>query len=56
MLYVNDILLVKTTMDLVKEVKLQMSSMFDMKDLDAAHFILGMEIKRDRPARRIWLN
>jgi hypothetical protein len=29
-------------------VKNQLSSKFDMKDLIAANFILGMEIKRDR--------
>jgi hypothetical protein len=34
-------------MDVIKEVKSQLSSKFDMKDLGAANFILGMEIKRD---------
>jgi hypothetical protein len=27
-----------------------------MKDLGAKNFILGMEIKRDRAARKLWLN
>ena len=27
-----------------------------MKDLGAANYILGMEIKRDRAKRKIWLN
>jgi hypothetical protein len=27
-----------------------------MKDLSVANFILGMEIKRDRAARKFWLN
>jgi hypothetical protein len=27
-----------------------------MKDLDASNFILGMEIKRDRKNRKLWLN
>ena len=33
-----------------------MSSKFDMKDLGAANYILGMEIKRDRAKRKLWLN
>ena len=36
--------------------KTQLSSKFDMKDLDASNFILGMEIKRDRKKRKLWLN
>jgi transcription elongation factor Elf1 len=27
-----------------------------MKDLGASNFILGMEIKRDRKKRKLWLN
>jgi hypothetical protein len=27
-----------------------------MKDLGASNFILGMEIKRDRKRRKLWLN
>ena len=27
-----------------------------MKDLGAANYILGMEIKRDREKRKLWLN
>jgi hypothetical protein len=37
-------------------VKTQLSSKFDMKDLGASNFILGMEIKRDRKRRKNWLN
>ncbi|KAL3633618.1 hypothetical protein CASFOL_022380 [Castilleja foliolosa] len=29
--------------------------MFDMKDLGAANFILGMQIKRDHKERKLWL-
>jgi hypothetical protein len=47
-LYVDDMLLVGNNMDVIKEVKSQLSSKFDMKDLGVANFILGMEIKRDR--------
>jgi hypothetical protein len=55
-LYVDDMLLVGNNMDVIKEVKSQLSSKFDMKDLDDANFILGMEIKRDRANRKLWLN
>jgi hypothetical protein len=55
-LYVNDMLMVGNNMDAIKEVKKQLSSNFDMKDLRVANFILRMEIKRDRATRRLWLN
>jgi hypothetical protein len=43
-------------MNEIKEVKKHLSSKFDMKDIGAEKFILGMEIKRDRAARNIYLN
>ena len=43
-LYVNDMLLVENNMDLIKKVKLKLFSKFDMKDVNACNFILGMEI------------
>jgi hypothetical protein len=55
-LYVNDILLIGNNMDAIKEVKKQLSSKLDMKELGAAKFILGMEIKRDQETRKIRLN
>jgi hypothetical protein len=55
-LYVDDMLLVGNNMDVIKEVKSQLSSKFDMKDLGVANFILGMEIKRDRANKKLWLN
>jgi hypothetical protein len=45
-LYVDDMLLVRNNMNAIKEVKLQLSSKFDMKDLGAKIFFLGMDIKR----------
>ena len=41
-LSVNGMLLIGNNKDVIKEVKSQMSSKFDMKDLGAANFILGM--------------
>jgi hypothetical protein len=55
-LCVDDMLLLGNKMDVIKEMKSQLSSKFDMKNLGAANFILGMEIKRDRANRKFWLN
>ena len=33
-----------------------MSSKFDMKDIGATNYILGMEIKRDRAKMKLWSN
>ena len=55
-LYVDDMLMIGNNMDTIKEVKKQLSSKFDMKDLGATKFIMGMEIKRDRATRNPWLN
>jgi len=42
--------------EIIQDLKTQLSSKFDMKDLGAANYILGMEIKRDRAKRKLWLN
>jgi hypothetical protein len=55
-LYVDDILLIGNNMDTLNEVKKQVSSKFDMKDLCATNFILGVDIKRDIATRKLWLN
>ena len=55
-LYVDDMLLVGNNMEVIKEVKMHLSSKFDMKDLSATSLILGMEIKRNRANRKLWLN
>ena len=43
-LYVDDMLLIGNSKDVIKEVKSQLSSKFDMKYLSVAKFIMGMEI------------
>ena len=55
-LYVDDMLLVGNDKEIIQDLKTQFSSKFDMKDLGAANYILGMEIKRDRAKRKLWLN
>ena len=56
MLYVDDMLFVGNNLDVIKEVKSQLSTKFDMKDLGATNFILGMEIKIDHTNMKLWLN
>ena len=51
-LYVDDILLVGNDKEIIQDFKTQLSSKFDMKDLGAANYILGMEIKRDQANKR----
>ena len=55
-LYVDGMLLIGNNKDVIKEVKSQLYSKFDMKDLSAENFILGMEIRRDRAKKMISLN
>jgi hypothetical protein len=45
-LYDDDMLLIRNNMNVIKEVKKKLSSKFEMKDIGATNFILGMEIKR----------
>jgi hypothetical protein len=44
-LYVDDMLLIGNDKEIIQDVKTQLSSKFDMKDIGGANFILGMEIK-----------
>jgi hypothetical protein len=45
---VDDILLTSSDVHLLLETKRFLSSHFDMKDLDEASYVLGIEIRRDR--------
>src|ERR1700726_3632095 len=56
LLYVDDMLLVGNDKEIIQDLKTQLSSKFDMKDLGGANYILGMEIKRDWAKRKLWLN
>ncbi|KAK9932856.1 hypothetical protein M0R45_020078 [Rubus argutus] len=47
-LYVDDILLASSDLNLLNVTKAFLSKNFDMKDLGEASFVLGIEIKRDR--------
>ena len=47
-LYVDDMLFIRKRKGLIVELKSELSAKFEMKDLGAARYILGMEIIRDR--------
>eukprot|EP00253_Pinus_taeda_P025674 PITA_25674 len=51
--YVDDMLLAGNDKEIIQDLKTQLSSKFDIKDLSAAKYILGMEIKRDRAKRKL---
>jgi hypothetical protein len=55
-LYVDDILLASSDIDLLLETKKFLSSKFDMKDLDEASFVLRIEIHRERSKRVLGLS
>jgi hypothetical protein len=55
-LYVDDMLLIRNNKEINWDVKTQLSYKFDMKDIGAANFILGMKIKRDWANKKLWLN
>eukprot|EP00253_Pinus_taeda_P005574 PITA_05574 len=46
-LYVDDMLLVGNDKEIIHDLKTQLSSKFNMKDIGVANYILGMKIKRD---------
>jgi hypothetical protein len=52
-LYVDDMLLIGNNKEIIQDVKTQLSSKFDMKDLGVSNFILGMEIKRVQKKRKL---
>jgi hypothetical protein len=56
LLYVDDMLIAAKSIVEVNKLKVLFSREFDMKDLGAAKKILGMEIRRDRDAKRLWLS
>ncbi|KAH9706494.1 hypothetical protein KPL70_012223 [Citrus sinensis] len=55
LLYVDDMFIVSKNKDEIERLKKQLASEFEMKDLGAAQRILGMEIRRDKKNRSIWL-
>ena len=54
LLYVDDMLIAAKNLSEIHNLKLQLRSEFDMKDLGAAKKILGMDIKRDRGVGKLF--
>ena len=54
-LYVDDMLFIGKGKGLIVELKSQLSTKFEMKDLGVGRYILGIEIIRDRQNRKLWL-
>ena len=55
-LYVDDILLASSDFSLLKATKEFLMKSFDMKDMGEAHYVLGIEIKRDRKRNMLGLS
>ena len=56
LVYVDDLLLATNDMAQLNATKAALSSRFDMKDMGEAHFILGVQITRDRARRQLYLS
>ena len=56
LLYVDDMLIVGQDASMIGNLKKDLFKAFDMKDLGPARQILGMEITRDRKAKKVWLS
>ncbi|KAK8931081.1 hypothetical protein KSP39_PZI016518 [Platanthera zijinensis] len=56
LIYVDDMLIIGKKTPRITELKRQLSSKFEMKDLGPAKTILGMHIRRDRGTRFLWLS
>lgn len=55
-LYVDDMLVAGTSMQRIVDLKKKLASAFEMKDLGEAKKLLGMEIRRDRQKKKLWLS
>ena len=56
LLYVDDMLVVGPNNVKIQELKAQLAREFNMKDMEPANKILGMQIHRDRSNMKIWLS
>lgn len=54
--YVDDLTIAARQLSVMDEFKAQMSKRYEMKDLGELHFILGLQVKRDRSARTLHLS
>ena len=54
-LYVDDILLAGSNLEMINTTKQWLSSVFEMKDMDEARYVLGVKMVRDRPRKLLGL-
>lgn len=55
-LYVDDMLLAANCLDMIAKTKPYLGSMFEMKDMGEAMYVLGIRITRDRDSRLLYLD
>ncbi|TFY77555.1 hypothetical protein EWM64_g6458 [Hericium alpestre] len=55
-IYVDDIILISNSMDVLLEAKEALKHLFNMSDLGEVHWVLGLEVIHDRNARTITLS
>jgi hypothetical protein len=55
-LYVDDMLVARSNMKHINEIKHKLANSFSMKDLDAAKQIFGLRITWDRKNRKLFLS
>ena len=55
-LYIDNILLVGNSKEMIDTVKRWLSSNFEMKDMDEASYVFGVKIVRDRAKRNLSLS
>ena len=56
LIWVDDIVVAGSCMNMISDFKTAISERFKMKDLGELKFVLGLEVKRDRSRRRIEIN
>jgi len=54
--YVDDLTIAAAKLETLARFKNEMSKRYDMKDLGELHYILGLQVKRDREARSLHLS
>ena len=54
-LYLDDMLSIGNNMDVIKEVKMELPSKFEMKYISYSNLIMGIYINREWAVRKLWL-
>jgi len=55
-LYLDDILLAGNNLEMIEATKIWLSSIFEMKDMGEARYVLGMEIIRNCPKKLLGIS